>query len=434
MGSPSDLGVGAAIAIGLATSLASSPPAQAQDLNLQTQLNIFSPPLTVQPLGSIGQQSALSALKSCSSSASVARLKENSPWLDFLEENPDLTVDDVAARSNLFRERLDKFQRQHRQPKFGPVPINLCYTVQPTQLKTTFPFNPTYETDVLKKGDNSSTGESAGFGGNFLLTTAGLRPFDLIAMGAGETSVRYTSPFFSSASFDSISSQLFYQAFLYGSGYVIDQANQVTHVGDVLQYAEQHKTDSLLSTGLITLDTVAFGVQNQTAFTPTFHTEKADLLTPQFTIARQNINLDGPDTVAIRNCAALTTGFCHYADLSLTVGQTFSDVLSQQNFNVAGSAAVGWRIDRYWKLAINTMATGKDYEDFVGGRQDLLLQAGPALTYSYTSHDNMNFTFQLPVTYYKNYSTVSTAAWAGLIIQPTVSVAFSYTPTGTMLR
>jgi hypothetical protein len=449
IGSPSYLGVGVAIATGLATSLASSPQARAQDLNLQTQLNIFSPPVTVVPLASTGKQSALSTLKNCSSPHGNPRLasflKENSDLMEFLKENPDLTIDDLATRSNRFQERFNEFKRRHPsknakrleevKTQLATFPTNFCYLVQLTTFKTTFQFNPTYETDVLKKGDNSSAGTSAGFGGNFLLTTAGLRPFDLIALGAGETSVRYGSPF-ASASVDSASSQLFYQAFLHGSGYFIDPLNNqaAVPVDDVLQYAEQHKIGSLLSSGLITSDTIGFGLQNQTAFTPTFHMEKADLLTPQVTLARQNINLDGPDPVAIAKCANATTGFCHYADLSLTVGQTFSDVLSQQNFNVAGSAAISWRIDEYWKLALNTMATGKDYEDFVGGRQDLLLQAGPALTYTYANGD-VNFTFQLPVTYFKNYSTASAAAWTGLVVQPTLTVAFSYTaPSASLPR
>jgi hypothetical protein len=63
-----------------------------------------------------------------------------------------------------------------------------------------------------------------------------------------------------------------------------------------------------------------------------------------------------------------------------------------------------------------------------GGRRDLLLQAGPALT-----NTNGNVSFQLPVTYFKNYSTVSTAAWSGLVVQPTLTISFTYTAAPAML-
>lgn len=431
--SPSHLGVGFAVVTGLAALLASSPRARAQDLNLQTQLNIFSPPVTFVPLASTREQSLLSATKNCGNPHFAKFLEENPELMDFLKENPDLTVGDLAALSTQeryyeFLQRRNPNARENAQKAkaaFPPASIDFNCLVQQTKFKSTFVFNPTYETDVLKKGDNSSTGTSAGFGGNFLLTTAGFRRFDLIAIGAGETSVRYASPF-SSASVDSVSSQLFYQAFLDGHGYLPDG----TSVPDVEKYKTNEKIQ--LQPGLITFDTISFGVQNQTAYTPTFQMEKANLLTPQVTIARQNIDLD--DSRDIMKCFSQAQGFCHYADLSLTLGQTFSDVLSQQNFNVAASAAIGWRIDKYWKLALNTMATGKDYEDFVGGRQDLLLQAGPALSYSYTSGD-MSFSFQLPVTYFKNYSTVSAAAWSGVVVQPTVNIAFTYTaPPASMPR
>jgi hypothetical protein len=426
MVSPSHLGVGAAIAIGLATSLASSSQAQAQDLNLQTQLNIFAPPVTVVPLTSVGKESALNALNNCGSKSKF--FAENPDLIDFLKANPDVTIDDLIALSSQFQERFNEFlQTRHpnaganakRKTKFllPPASIDFNCAVQQTKFKATFPVNPTYETDVLKKGDNSSSGVSAGFGSNFLLTTAGGRPFDLIAIGAGETSVRY--PSFSSASVDAVTSQLFYQAFLQGYGYLKDGQP----VPDIEKY-----TGGQLVPGLITFDTISFGVQNQTAFTPTFNTEKANLLTPQVTIARQNIDLDDPGRADIMKCNIQAQGFCHYADLSLTVGQTFSDVLSQQNFNVAGSGAIGWRIDSTWKLALQLIATGKDYEDFVGGRQDVLLQVGPVLSYN----PNNNVSFSLPISYFKNYSTVSAAAWSGLVVQPTLSIALTYAPTAAM--
>jgi len=137
---------------------------------------------------------------------------------------------------------------------------------------------------------------------------------------------------------------------------------------------------------MITVDAVAFGFQNQTSYRPTFHLETIDLFTPQVTLSRQNWSLLGNDQdnrCWTRSQDPRKDGFCHYIDLSLTAGQTFSDVKTQQNANVAVSATPGWRIPYSdWKLTLPVTATARFYENFPGGRQDPLLQAGTTLTYT----------------------------------------------------
>ena len=142
---------------------------------------------------------------------------------------------------------------------------------------------------------------------------------------------------------------------------------------------------------------------------------------PQVTLARQNISLAGnafctPPPGADGKKAL--PGYCYYADLSLTIGQTFSDLLTQQNFNIAGGATVGWRIHHTdFVVALQTTVTSRTYTNFPGGRRDV--QVGPVLKYT-----RGNFAFSLPVTYNQNFSSVAAAEWNGVVIQPTLTISF----------
>jgi len=176
------------------------------------------------------------------------------------------------------------------------------------------------------------------------------------------------------------------------------------------------------------------GFINQTAYLPGYHIETADLFTPQFTLARQNVALSDNVCSTLTVAGARSTprwGTCYYFDLALTVGQTFSDVITQQNASVALSATPGWRIpDSDWKITLPTVATAKEYENVVGGRQDVLFQIGPTATYTLPAakQDDPSLMFSLAATYNRNYSTLSTAAWHGYIIQPTLTIAFQPLP------
>ena len=268
------------------------------------------------------------------------------------------------------------------------------------------------EFNVLKSGNNSSSGVSASFGGTALFTTPGARPFDVVALSVGSASSRYSD--YSSKSLDALSAQAFYQFYIDGHGY--DLKNQLLDVSPTIN-------SNKIPPNLLTYDFLALGVQNQTAFSPTYNSEIANLLTPQVTLGRQNINLDSNKP---RGCSPYIDdptkyGFCNYLNLTLTVGQTFSDVITQQNANISATGTLGWRINGTdLTVALQTAVTGRTYEDFAGGRQDLLLQGGPVLTFT----PSKQITFSLPVTYYQNYSTVAKAAWAGVIVQPTLTVAF----------
>src|SRR5262245_23090482 len=212
-------------------------------------------------------------------------------------------------------------------------PITFCEhqgtVTQPTTVKISFPFTSTYETNVLKSNQNVSSGTSSGLGGTLQMITAGLRPYDVMALSAGTTSVRYNK--FSSKSFAATTTQGAYQFFL----------DAFDSTGAPIPGTDGRPIDPKLNIpppNMITVDAVAFGFQNQTSYRPTFHRETIDLFTPQVTLSRQNWSLAGKDAdnrCWTRSQDPRKDGFCHYIDLSLTVGQTFSDVKTQQNAKVA---------------------------------------------------------------------------------------------------
>jgi hypothetical protein len=336
-----------------------------------------------------------------------------------------------AVTAKLVADYLNK-QKYHEEPRTQKLttalpigPVGFCKDKQPTTVKISFPFNPTFETNALKASQNNSSDFSFGFGGALQLITAGARDYDLIVLSAGSTTARYDR--FPSKSLDAITTTAAYQFFLDAFGY---------KNGNLVYIDGKPEPTKIPAQNMITVDTVAVGVQNQIAYLPTFRAETADLFTPQVTLSRQNAPLFGGDKnneCTLASGDRRKNGFCYYTDLSLTAGQTFSDVRSQQNANVAASATIGRRFDKTdWKLAVQAVATGRVYEDFVGGRQDVLLQIGPTFTYAPSaivdSTHNTAFTFSVAATYNRNFSTVSAAAWHGFIVLPTLTIAFQPAP------
>jgi hypothetical protein len=307
---------------------------------------------------------------------------------------------------------------QAKLKTLAPLAINFCTSA--TTVKVSFPFNPTYETNVLRSNQNNSPGESAGFGGTLQLVTPGLRPLDLIGLSLQSQSVRYSSQF-SSKNFDAITATAAYQFFINAYG--------VNSSGEYPVYRGMDPK-ALPPTNMITVNTVAIGVQNQTVYVPLFHLEQVNLFTPQITLNHLNMPLFGGVQCAVRIPDPSKNGYCYYADISVTVGQTFADVPAQENANVAVSVTPGWRINSTdWNLTLPATATARDYQNVAGGRQDLLLQIGPTLTYAPPPFVDTAFIssvlFKLSATYNQNYSTVAKNSWHGIIVMPTLTVAFS---------
>ena len=336
--------------------------------------------------------------------------------------DPSFIISDDELKSlgqtiELFRERRPDLYTLTIYP-----PNLYCRIKQPTNLALSLPLNPTWESNVLKNPANNSPGYSLGFGGTATLTTAGVegRPFDLAALSIASASARY--PNFLSKSLDSITEQAAYQIFLGGLYYPSPGGKERVFTG-------KEGDKDLPAGNLITFDTLSVGFQNQTAFLPGVRSETADLFTPQVTFARSNTSLLGgaSSNVCLNSSKKLdAAGFCYYLDWSLTAGQTLSDVSTQQNTNLAGSVTPGWRIrDTDWKLTLPTVVTSRFYNDVVGSRRDVLFQIGPALSYSKPAMAGEPYvSFSVAVTYNQNCSTLAAASWRGVIIQPTLTIAF----------
>jgi hypothetical protein len=398
--------------------------AQAQNLNLQTTLQTFTQPLLPSPPHRIGPNDGTTDVENKNKCVS-----KNDPR--YQEIHKKMAIEQIRRYPQRVTEKIknlpikvDDFKLLHEKTKdffeknpelvtiiIRPPDLN-CRVEQPTNVTLSLPINPTWESNVLRSPANNSPGYSLGFGGGATVTTAGLegRPFDLVASSVSSASARY--PNFPSKSFDSITQQAAYQIFLEGFYYAADGKEK--EFGSKLENIPK----DLPAANRVTFDTLSFGFQNQTAFLPGLRTETVDLFTPQITLGRSNISLLGG------NSDNKTSGFPYYLDLSLTAGQTLSDVRTQQNTNIAGSVAPGWRINNDWCVTLPTVVTTRFYNDVIGGRRDVLFQVGPALSYNKTGSAGP-VSFSLTTTFNQNYSTLATASWRGVIIQPTLTIAFN---------
>jgi hypothetical protein len=406
-----------------AAAFGSSAPAQAQaDLNLQTRLQIFSPPITALPLNTAPAKDQIRLANNQCVSKNAPQVQRALTYHNSV--HAPITVEHYVQHPEQLEQDFIEAVRAVRGRRHGGeqefvtvvLPNVACTTAQPTNLLISGPFNPTYESNVLKSNTNVQRDISQGFGGSMLLTGPGLkdRAFDLVAFGVTSASARYSA--FPSKSFDALSEQGFYQIFLGAFSYDDKRTPSKIYPG---------APNIPSSSNLITIDTLSLGYQNQTAFTPGYRIETADLFTPQATLSRQNISLLGGDPVNQCN-ASSGLGYCHYADLATTVGHTFSDVATLQNTNVAVSATLGWRIDHSdWKLTVPVVVTAKDFDNVVGGRRDAMVQGGAVLSYVLpTKSGEPSLSLSLAGTYYRNYSTLAAATWHGFVIQPTITIGF----------
>jgi len=302
-------------------------------------------------------------------------------------------------------------------------PVNFCDPKQKTVVKLSALSNPDYETNVLKSNTNVQHDTSYAYGGNLLVTTGGFRDFDIMGMSIGSASARYDK--FPAKSSDVLNTQGIYQFFLRAT------ANDGATIID-----RNTRYDKIPAAGLITVDTVALGFVNLSNYTPTFQTRTSNLFTPQATYTHQNTALfgNGDDNVCKGSQRQpdikKTYGFCNYIDVSFTVGRTFADVETLENVNAALEVNVGHRLDGTdLKFAVKTTLTGKHFENVPGGREDRQLQVAPTLTYSppplKTAEGNFAPTFTVPVTYTVNNSTLAKAEWHGVVVMPTLTLAWT---------
>jgi hypothetical protein len=418
-------------------------PGQAQvDPNIQTQANILSAPIVLLPLAPPDTpegprlNAALSKELRVAGPCRPTEARARKEFDRILGERPPNEkphgLDTANAPLLTIYDKLSQPEKERaRKNLSAPLPINFqdCHG-QPTTLRASLVVNPTYETNALKTGVNGSSDGSFDAGGGLLVTT-GLgetRPYDLIFLNMQTASARYAT--YSAKGIDTFTAQAGYQ-YLIDAYYYNDGKSLIVN------------KDNIPGNKAVTYDTVSFGFLNQTTYEPNFRKGTADLFTPQVTLGRQNFGLTDPTAPLCSPSSDWLkptptnpkpdpnsySNFCYYLDLALTLGQSFSDVPTLQNANVAVSATLGKRFDgKDWTLAAQAIVTSRSYENVPGGRQDYLVQVGPVLSYSHapvaTSAGNLSFSFSLPVSYYQNYSNISKDAWSGIIVQPTFTIAF----------
>jgi hypothetical protein len=462
------LGVRLVIA-GVAVFCLSPAPGHAQvSPNIQTQANILSPPVTALPLGTnvmtslistslpearqAAQDKSVFAKGACQptdeeikKAAKAAKHATKGASALSSRDERELTDKEIANNLRMNPEFLTQFKTKFVAAPQTPVWTAHCKG-QPSSVKVTFQLNPTYETNALKAGSNSSSDGAFNGNGGFLAST-GLgpdRPFDLVYLNAQAATSRYFT--YSTKSLDTLTEQAAYQYFIGGTYYDDKSRGTVPLTRDQIPST---------SNRAVTFDTVSFGVLNQTTYVPTFRYMSANLLTPQITLARQNWNLDpggplclagsrpptNPDStssspVPPNKNPQTPANYCYYVDLALTVGQTFSEISTLENANVSASVTFGKRLaGKDWTVAVQAVVTPRYYQYVPGGRQDVLLQAGPVVTYSPApkklfANSNIldSVSFSVAANYFQNYSTIAKNSWNGVIIQPTLTIAFAPIP------
>lgn len=274
---------------------------------------------------------------------------------------------------------------------------------QPTAVSFTFPNNPVYESNANRSNALARSDGSVSFGGGFQVTTQGFRNLDVVGFSAGTNLVRYAR--LAARDFETITTSAQYQLFL-GAYDVTAKMLDLSH-------------GSNLPTGQVTFNTLTFGLQNSTAFSPIYRAETTSLTTPTVVYGWQNIPFNS-DLCATR-LNPKTASFCYFADVTVSLGHTLADVRQLENTNLAVSAILGDRIGGTDFVASwGTTVTGRTYENVVGGRNDLTVQFGPKLQYK--PIDKVSTSIAL--TYNRNYSSLAAAEWHGWIIQSALTLSF----------
>lgn len=288
-------------------------------------------------------------------------------------------------------------------PSIKPGPGGDAAPSQPTTVRFYFPSSPMYESNATKSNALGRSDASVSFGSGFQVTTQGFRNLDVIGFSGGMNLVRYAR--LADRSFDTLTGSAQYQLFL--GAYNVDAKMLDLTYG------------SNLPTGQVTFNTLTFGLQNSTTFSPIFRAETVSLTTPTLVYSWQNIPFNHELCATRMN--PKVASFCYFADLSVSLGHTLSDNRLLENTSLAVSAVLGDRIGGTDFVALlNATATGRTYDNVVGGRNDLTLQIGPKL--QYTPLDKVSTS--IAVTYNRNYSSLAAAAWHGWIIQSGFTISF----------
>jgi len=268
--------------------------------------------------------------------------------------------------------------------------------VEPRKTTFTVSVSPglSYESNVFKTHLNVH-GDAVFSGGAGFALNVPVGKDDTFTLSAASVSARY--PNFPELNFDAITAIANYR-YVIGGFYP-------------LQAAQSQDTK--------VLDALDLRVTTSSSFEPLFSRETVTFVTPSMTVSRLNIPLSN------QLCGEKRDAFCYYADISGSLGYSFSDVLIQENANGNAAATLGWRMpESRLTLALTGKIGGRHYTNFPGSRDDLTLSGGPSILWSLYP----NVTASFGVTYYEQYSTVDRARWNGVIAMSGLTAKFSPLP------
>jgi hypothetical protein len=305
---------------------------------------------------------------------------------------------------NLLRKRRPGFallkalspeERQKSINSLGDAAYQMKSVTEPRKItaKISLPLGLTYDSNAFKSNQDRQNDFAFSAGGAARVTVPIGTKLDQFVLNAGATFARYGR--FPSNDIDTLSASAAYQ--------LNNSKNLIS---------------SYRSPDTTTYDMLEFAVSDRTSFEPTFRREKVYFISPSITWGRQNI----PLTSAI--CNRKENGnekFCYFADVSFKLAHSFSDITSLQNTSAGLSGTVGWRIpERSLTLSIAASVIGKEFENFAGRRNDLVLTGGPKIDHAL----NKFVSTSLELNYTQQYSSVSQAKYNGFVIASKLALVF----------
>jgi hypothetical protein len=200
----------------------------------------------------------------------------------------------------------------------------------------------------------------------------------------------------------------------YRDSAVIDSDSLLGLAAYLMPLREEYSHAGINTDGTKQLETLAFRFRSQTAYVPGFGESSSTFLTPSVEWALSNIALSND----ICGKGDLRSN-CYFARIAMNVAHSWSDNAKLDNSSAGASLTLGWNI-RPSKLALGLSGsvTGRHYDRFTGGRDDLIFSGGPAVTWTPSPQLQYSVGFK----YTRQLSTQSQLEWDGYQATPEVRI------------